>query len=134
TAPSRSSPMACSTPSISTSGAARTWWSMPGEATTLRRNSGPGDWGAIAAIQRSSPEAAAWDPAGYDVTVAEIEGCVVGFLVTRKVAEGEFEILNLAVAPAQRRRGVAKALVEPLLETAHGDVFLEVRESNLRAR
>jgi ribosomal-protein-alanine N-acetyltransferase len=92
------------------------------------------DRDAIAAIQRSCPDAAQWDPAGYDVSVAELESQVVGFLVTRLVADGEVEVLNLAVSPDYRRRGVAKALLGPLLNTVHGDVFLEVREANFAAR
>lgn len=89
---------------------------------------------AIAAIQSVSPEAARWDPAGYDVEVAEVAGRVVGFLVTRALGDAEFEILNLAVAPPQRRAGIARALVRWLCERVRGDVFLEVRESNLAAR
>jgi ribosomal-protein-alanine N-acetyltransferase len=44
------------------------------------------------------------------------------------------EILNLAVAPSNRRKGIAKALVSASLEHVCGNVFLEVRESNLAAR
>lgn len=95
------------------------------------RPAAPEDRDAIAAIQRLCPEAAAWDPAGYDVTVAEIAGRIVGFLVTRDLAEGEREVLNLAVAPDFRRRGIARNLLEPILR---GVVFLEVRESNTAAR
>ena len=88
----------------------------------------------VAAIQRASPEASSWDPWGYDVTVAEIEDRIVGFLVTHRLAVDELEILNLAVAPSNRRKGVAKALVSASLEHVCGSVFLEVRESNLAAR
>jgi [ribosomal protein S18]-alanine N-acetyltransferase len=91
------------------------------------------DRAAIAEIQRDSPEASQWDPEGFDVTVAEVAGRVVGFLVTRTVAD-EVEILNLAVSPANRRSGVARELVQPLLETRPLSVFLEVRESNTAAR
>jgi len=92
----------------------------------------PEDRAAIAAVQRVSPEASQWDPEGFDVTVAELAGRVVGFLVTRAVAD-EVEILNLAVDPANRRSGVARALLRPVLEAAPGSVFLEVRESNTAA-
>jgi ribosomal-protein-alanine N-acetyltransferase len=58
--------------------------------------------------------------------------------VWRDTAPDERELLNLAVAPAFRRRGLATRLVEWLLqpsETAAAiSVFLEVRESNLGAR
>jgi len=80
-----------------------------------------------------SPEASQWDPEGFDVTVAEVAGRVVGFLVTRAIAD-EVEILNLAVDPVNRRSGVARALVRPLLEMPSVSVFLEVRESNTAAR
>ena len=90
----------------------------------------PEDLPALAAIQRSSPEAAPWDPAGYEILVAELDNRVVGFLVTRTVTDGELEILNLAVAPPYRRRGIARSLVKLVLS---GTVFLEVRESNSAA-
>jgi [ribosomal protein S18]-alanine N-acetyltransferase len=44
--------------------------------------------------------------------------------------EDEREILNIAVAPAFRRRGVARGLLSGLIRTWRGKVFLEVRESN----
>lgn len=94
----------------------------------------PEDWGAIAAIQAASPEASSWDPSDYDVTVAEAQGAVTGFLASRRVAPEEWEILNLAVAPAFRRLGVARTLLKTLLESVVGDIFLEVRESNTPAR
>ncbi len=98
------------------------------------RRARPEDAAAIAAIQRSSAEAAQWDPAGYEVQVAESDGKVVGFLVTRAVAADEIEILNLAVADAHRRSGIGSALVQSVVEHFRGDVFLEVRESNTAAR
>jgi ribosomal-protein-alanine N-acetyltransferase len=59
---------------------------------------------------------------------------VAGFLVSRALVEGEIELLNLAVAPEFRRRGVARKLVESLLAESPGVVYLEVRESNQSAR
>lgn len=97
---------------------------------TIRR-ARPEDAADIAAIARESPEASQWDPTGYDVSVAEIHDEVAGFLVTRAVAEQEIEILNVAVARARRRCGVARALVRTVLS---GAVFLEVRKSNTAAR
>jgi len=50
----------------------------------------------------------------------------------------EGEILNLGVAPAHRRRGLARALVEHIMTALSGrgvrSVYLEVRESNVGAR
>ena len=70
--------------------------------------------------------------------VAEVKNTIAGFLVSRqtfaggKDAPAEREILNLAVAPAFRRKGVATALLQE--ELARGGVhFLEVRESNRAA-
>jgi len=95
------------------------------------------DLEAIAAIQSASPEAALWPPAEYlqyDARVAVRERRVAGFLVTRATADGEAEVLNLAVAPEYRRRGVARALMCAFLRGFRGDVFLEVRGSNSAAR
>ena len=51
-------------------------------------------------------------------------------MVARILADDEREILNLAVAPEFRRKGVARALFEHAMRNFSGDVFLEVRESN----
>jgi ribosomal-protein-alanine N-acetyltransferase len=108
---------------------------------TIRRGE-PGDREAIRRIQEASPGAAQWNPAeysDYDLRVAVCEDEVVGFLVTRTLGkrnepEGECEILNLAVAPEARRRGVGRRLMEAFLDGFSGDIFLEVRESNVVAR
>jgi ribosomal-protein-alanine N-acetyltransferase len=91
----------------------------------------------VASIQAASPEAAQWDAGGYlryDLRVSVCGIRVAGFLVSRTLTEGETELLNLAVAPEFRRQGVARKLVESLLEEAPGVVYLEVRESNGAAR
>ncbi len=88
-------------------------------------------------MQNSAPEASHWDPSDYqagECWVAEMEGQVPAFLAGRQVAEDETEILNLAVLPAFRRRGLARRLVEKWLDEHPGRCFLEVRESNLAAR
>jgi ribosomal-protein-alanine N-acetyltransferase len=97
----------------------------------------PADLDAIAAIQAASPEAALWPPAEYlqyDARVAVRARRVAGFLVTRRTAEGEAEVLNLAVAPEFRGRGVGRALMGAFLDGFRGDVFLEVRCTNSSAR
>jgi ribosomal protein S18 acetylase RimI-like enzyme len=95
------------------------------------------DIAAMAAIQEAAPEAARWAPAEYlryDVIVAEFDGTVTGFAVSRQTGPGEREILNLAVAPGWRRQGVASRLLAAVLEHNDAKLFLEVRESNLVAR
>lgn len=94
------------------------------------------DLAAIAAIQAASPEAAQWNPMDYlthDCRVGEVRGCVAGFLVTREVGPEEREILNLAVDPAERRKGVGRALLKNALAHDQGRWFLEVRRSNSAA-
>jgi ribosomal-protein-alanine acetyltransferase len=96
-----------------------------------------------ATILKESPEASPWSVrdilefAGIGMGwVAELEGRVCGFLIGRAVAD-EFEILNMAVEQAHRRRGIANQLVKVAIEwsgsagarTAH----LEVRASNSAA-
>lgn len=76
----------------------------------------------------------------YNCTVAEVDQQVVGFLVSRTVFRGkgavpsEQEILNLAVDPFYRRKGIASALLRTELGHPATHFFLEVRESNLGAR
>ena len=98
------------------------------------------DYPAIARIQQDSPEAAQWpvgDYSGFRVLLATWEtGGVrtpVGFCAWRQSTPDEAELLNLAVDPAHRRRGVASALLEALAREATGDLFLEVAEPNLPA-
>jgi len=96
-----------------------------------------GDLESVAAIQSSSPEAAQWPVAEYmqyEFTVSISGGGVAGFLVWRPLAEGLCEVLNLVVAPRFRRRGIARQLLEALLNLPDNEVFLEVRESNQAAR
>src|SRR5215475_3364363 len=91
------------------------------------------DLPAIAAIQAQSPQASAWDPLQFVCHVAVVDGVVAGFVASRAIAADEFEILNVAVHPAFRRRGVAKGLVQDAILGTRGAWFLEVRESNLGA-
>ena len=65
------------------------------------------------------------------------DGSLLGYVVAWFVLD-EGEIANLAVVPAARRRGVAKALLEAIIAEARESrvsrLFLEVRESNAAAR
>lgn len=104
--------------------------------TAIRRGEA-GDLAEIGAIQTVSPETAQWDVTQYlqyDLRVAVRQNRVAGFLVGRQVAEGERELLNLAVAPEWRRQGIARGLLKTWLEEAGGAVYLEVRESNRAAQ
>ena len=67
----------------------------------------------------------------YKFLVAEREGVVAGFAVFRGVGEGEWELLNIAVARTFRRQGVARELLAAL---PLGRIFIEVRASNTAAR
>ena len=93
----------------------------------------PADLAAVAGLQVQAPEAAGWrveDYLTYQLDVAEIAGNLVGFLVTRRLVEGESEVLNLAIAPAYRRQGIARTLLAAAFERWPGSWFLEVRASN----
>lgn len=63
-------------------------------------------------------------------------GAVKGYLLFWHVAD-EAHVINVAVAPADRRKGIGRALVDNLLSYArhHGvaKIFLEVRASNAAA-
>jgi [ribosomal protein S18]-alanine N-acetyltransferase len=108
-------------------------WIMPCRSTDLPR---------IEALLRCCPKAAAWtaaslkeiidqNPKYFLIAIRDRE--IAGFISGRRILE-EGEILNLAVQPRTRRNGVAKALLEALLEEFRREevlqVFLEVRESN----
>lgn len=68
---------------------------------------------------------------------AERLPALVGYLVAMPGVE-ELHLLNLTVAPAYQGHGHARALLAELAESARGlratQVWLEVRESNARAR
>jgi ribosomal-protein-alanine N-acetyltransferase len=69
--------------------------------------------------------------------VAERAGTAVGYLMAWRCGD-ELHILNLAVAPEERRRGTGSLLLEAALAAAAESgltlVTLEVRESNVGAR
>jgi ribosomal-protein-alanine N-acetyltransferase len=100
------------------------------------------DVAEMLAIEQACFPDAPWDAESlnhYDCVVAEIDGAVRGFLISRELTprgdgfEGEREILNVAVDPNWRRQGIASALLEH--EIARGrTLFLEVRNSNMAAQ
>lgn len=105
----------------------------------------PVEAGSVARLFAEAAEASHWsaqdlaplEASGIRIWVAIEEKTVAGAVAGREAA-GEAEILNLAVAPAWRRRGIGRRLIETVLEGAvsagAGRVFLEVRESNAGAR
>jgi|SRR5579863_4720448 len=112
----------------------------------------PTDIPVLIALEEQAATAAHWSPEQYEaVFSSEGPSRVVliiedsrledaraqGFIIGRAVSE-DWEIENIAVAGAARRRGLGTHLLEEFLGLARGrwarSVFLEVRESNLAAR
>jgi len=88
-------------------------------------------------IQAASGQAAQWKPADYLMhvcVVATVDGRLAGFAVARCTAADEIEILNVAVDPPFRQRGIGRSLIRELIGENPGTVFLEVRQSNIAAR
>lgn len=119
----------------------------------LIRAATPGDIPSIRALEQQDENAAHWTDREYEalfapdaparialVAYGEVGSGVVpihGFIIAH-CALGDWEIENVVVAPARRRRGVATNLIQQLLLRARNQgatsVLLEVRESNLAAR
>ena len=108
------------------------------------------DIDAVVGIQTQCREASQWPRNAYELLaapvpanntapcwVAENDGRVAGFLAARKLAD-ELEILNLAVAPASRRQGIAGQLLRTAMKWAATEgiakIYLEVRDSNAPAK
>ena len=101
-------------------------------------------------LEQASPTAGHWTEQQYQqlfgsssdgpqrlVLVVETGGVILGFLIAQHVAP-EWELENIVVAEAGRRKGLGKQLLDALLararETNSDAVFLEVRKSNASAR
>jgi len=108
----------------------------------------PGDIPAIQTLEKEADTAAHWSDDIYRsifaaaaiervLLVADHNGSISGFIVARVVSH-EWEIENVVVATTRRRRGVASALMQNLVERARAkfahQIMLEVRESNISAR
>ncbi len=99
---------------------------------------------AVLRIQSESPEAVPWPADGYTlllnqgrrllIATPESESAIAGFLLYQELPEGDAEVLNLAVDPSLRRRGLATGLLQRLIDERPGAILLEVRETNARAR
>jgi [ribosomal protein S18]-alanine N-acetyltransferase len=108
-------------------------------------------------LEQQSPAAAHWSRAQYESVLATTdpvlqrvgwvaqvepletpdEAGLLGFLIAHRI-DAEWELENIAVAPAARRQGVATRLLSALLAHVRAEngsaIFLEVRESNQTAR
>jgi len=74
---------------------------------------------------------------GYRCRVAAIDGEPVGFMILSSVLD-ETHLLNVAVAPARQRRGLALWMLQDALEEARAAsmsvMYLEVRAGNQGAQ
>jgi ribosomal-protein-alanine acetyltransferase len=123
----------------------------------------PGEWKAVCAEGRirrlraeDAPEltsvaaaalgAAEWSAESYQRLcrseeclsfVHESEGQITGFILGRRFAD-EGEVLNIAVLPDQRRKGIGRTLLQAAIDGFRKEsatrIYLEVRESNVSAR
>jgi [ribosomal protein S18]-alanine N-acetyltransferase len=94
------------------------------------------DYSAVSRIQTRSPETAQWplgDYSNYPLLLAICNNEIAGFCSWRQTIADEAEILNIAVDPSYRRRGVGSALLNAVCDQANGTIFLEVAEDNTAA-
>ena len=112
------------------------------------RSATPDDLSSLMAVEKDAATAAHWSLEQYQsacsesgpqriLLVIEADGTIQGFLVARAVGH-EWEVENLAIAAAVRRRGRGARLLRHFLKwvgrPAGTSVFLEVRESNRAGR
>ncbi len=75
-------------------------------------------------------------PSSLCLGAYEERGALVGYLIVSRYVDA-WHVMNVAVAPAHRRRGIASALLERLFALTSGDAqrgyTLEVRVSNAAA-
>ena len=71
---------------------------------------------------------------GYELILCEIEGEVVGYLLSLQILD-EIQLMQIAVSESYRRQGLAAAMSAYLLGHANGVVLvsLELRSSNRAA-
>jgi ribosomal-protein-alanine N-acetyltransferase len=106
---------------------------------------GPRDAGAIARLHAASFRRG-WSDGEFERLLGErnviahraTRGAAIDGFILSRIAAGEAEILSVAVAPAQRGRGLARSLLNIHLRRLTGlgarTVFLEVDENNEPAR
>jgi [ribosomal protein S18]-alanine N-acetyltransferase len=113
-----------------------------GKIRRLRAEDAP----ELVAMVAAAPEAAGWSVESYEKLsrsgeylsfVHESEGQITGFILGRRFAD-EAEVLNLAVRPEKRKKGVGGSLLQAVLEELGklgiARIYLEVREANVEAR
>lgn len=67
---------------------------------------------------------------GYELLICMDRKSLAGYLLSHDVLD-EVHIMQVAVAPAYRRKGIARQLSQSLMDAKQGRVLLlEVRESN----
>jgi len=75
-------------------------------------------------------------PSSLSLGAIDVDGSLIGYLVLSKQVDA-WHVMNLAVAPDHRRRGIASALLTHLLDSTRVDAergyTLEVRVSNVGA-
>ena len=107
------------------------------------------DLNDILKVQNACKGIAVWQPHDYEQLARDPRGMllvaerndrmlpeIAGFSAFYRI-EKEAELWNIAVAPAHRRRGIGRALLQEALQklsvAGTRRIFLEVRESNLPA-
>ncbi|MDD5656627.1 MAG: ribosomal protein S18-alanine N-acetyltransferase [Elusimicrobia bacterium] len=108
------------------------------------RPAAPADLGAVRAAAEACAFSARWSREDYGRELARAEswllvwdeGGIKGFILCRRVLD-EAQILDVAVRPPDRGRGIATALLEALARRARqagcAKLSLEVDERNLAA-
>jgi ribosomal-protein-alanine N-acetyltransferase len=104
------------------------------------------DASEVVSIVAAAPGAAVWSVKSYENLsrsgeflsfLHESEGRITGFILGRRIGE-EAEVLNLAVRPENRKKGIGGTLLQATLEDLRKEgvtrIYLEVRESNMQAR
>jgi len=93
----------------------------------------PADYAPATAVQTAAFGNTHWPFGDEPLIVAEIDGEVAAYMVWRRTFADEFEILSIATHPRHQRKGLARALIHEFCSAKKGNIFLEVRESNLGA-
>jgi ribosomal-protein-alanine N-acetyltransferase len=117
---------------------------MPSPADPITiRTIGLGDLPDVIAVERRAFPTP-WSPAMFVLELSKPstislgavlpDGALAGYVVCSRYAD-IWHVMNLAVDPPLRRRGIASALLERMIETAGADepFTLEVRPSNTGA-